>query len=300
MAAGDALRLLLLAAMWGASFLFLRIAATALSPATLIESRTLLAALVLFGVALARGRPLRWRQFWREYLILGLSMAAVPFLLTAWAAQSLSASLMAILNATSPVWGALIASLWFRRRPPARALAGLALALAGVVALVGVDRTGNSGGLPPVLAMLAAAACYGLGSTWIQARAQASPGRAHADPADAAHGSLWAASLVVLPLALASPPAAVPDLEIVVAVLALGMLSTGVGYLIYFGLVSRIGPMGALTVTFLNPLFAALWAALVLGERITPQGALAGVAILVGTALATGFSPRSLWRRANA
>ena len=121
------IRLVALAAIWGASFLLLRIAAPVLGPAVLIEGRLLFAALFLFAVALALGKRLDVRRHWRHYLVIGLLNSALPFLLLAFAAQTLSASLLSILNATAPIWGAVVAASWAGTGLKLREASGLAL-----------------------------------------------------------------------------------------------------------------------------------------------------------------------------
>ena len=132
-------RLLLLAAIWGGSFLLIRVGAPALGPVALMEARVLLAALFLAAVALALRRPLEWRGRWRHYLVIGLLNSALPFLLFGYAALTLSAGMLSILNATSPLWGTLIGALWQRTPLDGRRQAGLALGIAGVTLLVGFD-----------------------------------------------------------------------------------------------------------------------------------------------------------------
>ena len=127
MSPANLLQLLALSALWGGSFLFMRIGAPVLGPTILIESRVVLAALFLFSVALLRRKKLNIKGRWKHYLILGLFNSAMPFLLFAFAAQSLSASLLSILNATAPIWGALIGAFWLRTPLSGRSLAGLVL-----------------------------------------------------------------------------------------------------------------------------------------------------------------------------
>ncbi|MEK9951956.1 MAG: DMT family transporter, partial [Curvibacter sp.] len=126
------IQLLLLAAIWGSSFLFMRMAVPVLGPAWLIEARVLLGALLLWGVARALRQPLVWKGQGRHYAVLGLFNTALPFLLFAYAARTLPASILSILNATGPIWGALIAALWQRTPLRPRAALGMLLGVAGV------------------------------------------------------------------------------------------------------------------------------------------------------------------------
>lgn len=283
------LQLLLLAAIWGASFLFMRIAVPALGPGWLIEARVLLAALLLWGVARAlRQPPLVLRGQGRHYLVLGLFNTALPFLLFAYAARTLPASLLAILNATGPIWGALIAALWQRTPLSPRAAAGLLLGVAGVVLLLGLEPAALRAGAGwAVAATLAATCCYGIASNY--ARVAPTQG-----PLANAHGSMWAAVLWVVPVLPFAPAAALPTPGVAAAVVTLGLLCTGVAYLLYFRLVADIGAAPALTVGFLVPLFGVLWGRLFLDEAVGWHTLAGALVVLVGTALVTGFSLRGV------
>lgn len=283
------LQLLLLAAIWGASFLFMRIAVPALGPGWLIEARVLLAALLLWGVARTlRQPPLALRGQGRHYLVLGLFNTALPFLLFAYAARTLPASLLAILNATGPIWGALIAALWQRTPLSPRAAAGLLLGVAGVVLLLGLEPAALQAGAGwAIAATLAATCCYGIASNY--ARVAPTQG-----PLANAHGSMWAAVLWVLPVLPFAPAAALPTAGVGAAVVTLGLLCTGVAYLLYFRLVADIGAAPALTVGFLVPLFGVLWGRLFLDEAVGWHTLAGALVVLVGTALVTGFSLRGV------
>jgi drug/metabolite transporter (DMT)-like permease len=281
------LRLLVLAALWGATFLFLRIGVPALGPAVLIEARVAIAAMFLTLVGLALGRRLNWRARWRHYLLLGGLNSALPFLLLAYAAQTLPASLLSILNATTPTWGAIVMALWTRRRPEPRVFAGLVIGLAGVGLVLGLDTLRLPGGGLAVAACLGATLSYGVASAYTKYAAGD-------DAFASAHGSMWASAILVLPLALLMPPPAVPGPGVIAAVLALGILCTGIAYLMYFRLVAEVGPTSALTVTFLIPVFGVLWGVIFLGESVYWNTFVGAAVVLVGTALVTGFGlPRT-------
>lgn len=284
-------RLLSLSAIWGASFMFIRIGSPALGPVALMEARVLLAAFFLAAVARLLRRPLSWKAHWRHYLFIGLFNSALPFLLFGYAALTLSAAMLSILNATSPLWGALIAAVWQRAPLGGRTLAGLALGVTGVALLVGFDRIALQPGAGfAIAASLAAALCYAVASNYAKSARTVEP---YAN----AHGSMWAATLWLLPASFFFPPAAMPGGHILLAVVALGVVCSGVAYLLYFRLIVEIGAAPALTVTFLIPLFGVLWGWLFLAEAVGWHTLAGAFIVIVGTALVTGFSPRSLLLR---
>ncbi|MBP2157519.1 MULTISPECIES: DMT family transporter [Asticcacaulis] len=291
MSAANVIKLLLLAAIWGASFLFLRIAAPVLGPVAVVTARLTLGAVFLLGVALIQRRSLDIRAHWKHFLILGFLNTAFPFILFAYAAQTLPASLLSILNSTAPIFGMVISAVWLRTAFTWKSGAGLALGVLGVAILVGLD-TGNltpAAGLA-VGAGLLAALCYGLASAYAkQARS--------VDGFSNAHGSLWAAVLFILPVAPAYPPVHMPSMLVIFAVLGVGILCSGLAYLLYFDLIEKVGVGPALSVGFLIPVFGVLWGSLFLHEHIGVQTVLGGAVVLVGTALITGFDPRSLFRK---
>lgn len=295
MSTASLIQLLLLAAIWGASFLFLRIAVPVLGPAWLIEARVLLGAIFLWVVARGLRQPaLELRAHGRHYLVLGLFNTALPFLCFAYAARTLPASLLSILNATGPIWGALIGALWQRTPLRPRAVLGLLLGVAGVVVLLGVDPAGlQTGAGLAIVATLAATCCYGIASNY----ARVAPAQG---PLANAHGSMWTAVLWLLPVLLLAPAAPVPTPGVAAAVVALGLLCTGVAYLLYFQLVADIGPAPALTVGFLIPVFGVLWGWLFLDEAVGWHTLAGALVVLAGTALVTGFDPRTLWIRREA
>jgi drug/metabolite transporter (DMT)-like permease len=297
MRASDLGRLLLLSAIWGSSFIFIRIAAPVLGPVALVEARVLIASVTLLiyaAITRSRIRPeagpaprLEFRERWRQYLIIGVVGTALPFVLISTAELRLSASLAAILNATSPLFGAIVAALWIGDPMTLRKIGGLAIGFLGVAILAGWSQLAIS---PVVLlsigASLVAALCYGTSSVYTKARVQNAP------PLGMAAGSQLAASLVLFPIVPFALPADPPSRTALFATLALGFICTGLAYLIYFRLVVDIGPVKTLTVTFLVPIFGVLWGRLFLGEPITPITLAACAIILAGTALVTGLPLR--------
>jgi len=285
MSTSNLLRLILLAAIWGGSFLFMRIAAPVLGAAVLIEYRVLFAALFLGVIALLLKKSLDLRQNWKHYLILGLFNSALPFLMFGFAARTLSASLLAVLNATTPLWGTLIAALWTRQMVSAKVMLGLLMGACGVALLVGFDHIASQPGAGlAIAAVLFAAFNYGIASNYAkQAKS--------VEPFANAHGSMWASTLLVLPALPFFPAPGTPTIGIMAAVLALGIVCSGIAYLLYFRLIQDIGPASALTVTFLSPLFGILWGILFLGEHVGWYTFVGAAIVITGTALVTGFRP---------
>ncbi|MDP1652221.1 MAG: DMT family transporter [Rhodocyclaceae bacterium] len=291
MNASNIARLLILSAIWGGSFIFMRIAVPALGPVALMELRVLFAALFLAGVAQLFKSRLETGTHWQHYLILGFFNSALPFLLFGYAALTLPASLLAILNATAPIWSTLIGVLWMRHPMTPKTFLGLCLGIIGVALLVGLDKAmlQPDAGLAAAAA-LGAAFCYGIASLYAKQACAV-------EPLANAHGSMWAATLWLLPASFFFPPAALPSVDIMLVVLVLGVVCSGVAYLLYFRLIAEIGAAPALTVTFLIPLFGVLWGWLFLDEAVGWHTLGGAFIVIAGTALVTGFSPRLLLTR---
>lgn len=280
------LRLVLLAAIWGSSFLFMRISAPVLGPAVLIEYRVAFAAVFLAIVGFFLKKRLDLRVNWKHYLMLGFFNSALPFLLFAYAASTLTASVLSVLNATAPMWGALIGAVWASQKITARTAFGLVLGTLGVALLVGFDHaTSKPGAALAVVAALGGAFSYSIASAYARKARSI-------EPFANAHGSMWAATLLVIPALPFFPAPAEPTLGIMGAALALGVMCSGIAYIIYFKLIEEVGPTSALTVTFLNPLFGILWGVLFLGETVGWYTAAGAAIVITGTALVTGFVPR--------
>lgn len=277
MRAKELAALFALAALWGGSFLFIRIAAPALGPLPLAAGRVMLAGLVLWLGMLALRKRTALRGYWRRLLVLGAINAAIPFGLIAAAELRLTASLAAMLNATVPLWAALFGAVWLGERITTRRAAGLALGVAGVAVLVGWSPIpATMGTMLSVAAMLIATCCYALSGIYTKKRLTGVP-----SPTLALGQQLAAAAWLLLP-ALWQLPQADPTRAATLALIALALLSTSIAYVLYFHLIATIGPTRTTTVTYLIPLFGAVWGALFLGEPIT-RGMLAGLACIFGS-----------------
>jgi drug/metabolite transporter (DMT)-like permease len=283
MQAGDTGRLICLAAVWGGSFLFIRVAAPVLGPVVLVELRVLIAGLALLLYAAFTHQALDLRARWRQYLIIGALNTAIPFVLISTAELRLAASFAAILIATSPLFGAIIAAIWLKDTLTARKIGGLILGIAGVTVLVGWGPIVLSADtMLSIGASLLGAASYGVASVYTKARVTNAP------PLGMAVGSQIGASLILLPLIPAAPPTSIPSAGVALCVLLLALGSTALAYLLYFRLIVDIGPARALTVTFITPIFAVAWGALFLHEQIAVSAILGCAIILAGTALVLG------------
>jgi drug/metabolite transporter (DMT)-like permease len=269
----DTTRLVLLAAIWGASFLFNRITAPLLGPVLTAELRTLIAGIALAIWFAATGFNPEWRRWGRQYVIVGMLTSGLPFLLWAYAALSLTAGLMSVLNATSPMWGALWSALLLGERLNARRVLGLVIGVVGV-ALVTRPEPGATLVYPAIIAALVAAFCYGLAGAYMKRWASGVPSRGMAV------GTQLAAGVLLIPFIALWPPAAAPTPLVAASMLALGLVCGAVAYLLYFRLIADIGATGALTVTYLIPVFGVAWGALFLGETISAS-MLAGAALVV-------------------
>jgi drug/metabolite transporter (DMT)-like permease len=276
----DIFRLVLLAAIWGGSFLFVRMAVGAIGPLWLTELRVGIAALAMLIYARAAGFELNPRRNWRPYLVLGVLNTALPWALYAWSGRHIGASYMAILNAAAPWFAAICGAIWLGEKLSRRKVLGLGLGMLGVALLVGFGPIAVSAQvLLAVLACIAATACYALAGVYVKMRADGLAPRA------LTVGSLIAASLVVMPFLPAPPAAAAFSWPVSIAVLGISLLCSAAAYLIYFRLIADIGPTRTFTVTFLIPVFGTLWGALFLHEPVGASTLAGGVVIVVATAL---------------
>lgn len=268
---------LALAAIWGGSFPFIRLAVRAFGPLPLMAGRTLIAAVLLAAVMAALRRPLGLRRYAPRLLVLGLMNAAIPFTLIAAAELHLSASLAATLNATVPMFTAVLSVFWLGESLSVRRVMGLALGIAGVAVLVGWEPAA----LTPVFlwsvaAMLAAALCYAFGGVFAKKYLADAPA-----PTLALGQQLAAGAWLLLP-ALWQRPAHVPAMSAIWALVALSVVCTAGAYLLYFYLIARVGPIKTYTVTYLIPLFGMLWGAAFLGETLS-RGMFAGLALILAS-----------------
>jgi len=287
----DALELLTLAALWGASFLFMRLGAGEFGPMALAALRCLGAALFLWPVVLAQGHGTALRANWRAIAWLGVVNSALPFVLYGVALLAINAGLSAIFNAATPLWAAAIGALWLHERLGPTRVLGLAIGLVGVIGLAW-DKAGFTANEHGVSVALAIAAClaatllYGYGATYAKRRLTGVSSMAMAA------GSQSSAALLLAAPAWLQRPHAMPGVTAWVSLALLALLCTGVAYILYFRLIAHIGATSASAVTFLIPVFAATFGWLFLDEHLSASMIVGGTIILMGTALAMGLLPR--------
>lgn len=275
--------LLLLGALWGASFIFIRIAAPVLGPIWLIDLRVWIAGIVLLIYALIVRKLPDFKKEWKYYLMLGLLNAAIPFSLIAYSAVHLNASLTAILNATTPLFTAIVARIWLKEYLSVRKVIGILIGLVGVCILMGWSS------VPFTLevwlsigASLTAALFYGIGSVYTKLTFTNTPALS------LSIGQQLAAGIILIPLSVVTVPTATISLTVMIAVLGLAVLCTAIGYLLYFYLVEHVGPTKTVSVTFLVPLFGIFWGILLLNEHITLGTIVGLIVIFMGVILMNG------------
>lgn len=266
-----------LAALWGASFLFIRIAAPIFGPILTIEGRVTIAALALVIYLIITRKSLDFKTRWKQYIIIGTLNAAIPFTLIATSALHLTASMSSILNSLTPLFTALIVWGWMNERLSTRKWCGIIVGVIGVALLVGwstIPFTKETI-IAIVLAVLSTIS-YGLAGVYAK---RTFVGVA---PLSLAAGQQIAASILLIPFTLVNLPKTTSNFTTmpILAVLALALFCTALAYLLYFYLIEKVGPTKTLSVTFLIPVFGMIWGFLILNERIT-MGMLVGFIVIL-------------------
>ena len=278
----------LLAALWGSSFLFMRLAVVDFGALPTAGTRVVVAALVLLPLLLMKGQGRVLLKNWKALLLVGLMNSAIPFVCFSFALQSITTGLSAILNATVPLFGALVAWAWLKDRPGASRGLGLLIGFVGVALLAWdkasfkPDATGLASGWA-VLACLLATLCYGTSASYTKRYLSGLPSIVTAT------GSQVGATVFLALPTIWLWPSKMPGMSAWFGVLAVGVLCTGVAYVLYFRLIENVGPARALAVTFVVPVFAVLYGVLLLHEGVTLWMLLCGAIIVCGTALSTGL-----------
>ena len=281
----------LLGALWGASFLFALLGATEFGALPTAGMRVGIAALVLLPLLVLRGQWPILAKHWKKIFFLGMLNSGIPFSLYAFALLSITTGLSSLINATVPLFGALVAWLWLKDRPHSMKILGLLIGFLGVAMLAwGKDSfKPDASGLVTgwaVLACLGACLCYGISASFTKRYLTGVPSL-----------SIATGSQIGATIGLALPtlwlwPSHTPSNSAWLALLALGVLCTALAYVLYFRLINAVGAAGSLTVTFLIPVFAILYGVVFLGEAVTAWMLLCGVIILTGTALSMDLLKR--------
>lgn len=280
-----AFEFVLLAAIWGGSFLLMKLGAAEFGPFAMAFLRVLLAALFLLPLLVWRGQVAALRAHLKPILFVGALNSGVPFALFGFSVLHISTGLSSILNATTPLWGAVVAWVWLRDKPAPLRILGLVIGFAGVAALAWDKATFKAGAASPgmaVLACLAATLCYGIAASFTKKYLTGVP------PLASATGSQIGAGLLLLLPAATHMPSQAPSTNAWIAIVLLAFFCTAVAYVLYFRLIERAGPARAVAVTFLIPVFGVAYGGLFLSEVVTPTMVIFGAVIVLGTALSTG------------
>ena len=250
--------------------------------------RVAIAAAFLLPIVLIKKLLPELKQHWKKIFFMGIFNSAIPFACFAFALLSITTGLSAILNATVPMFGALVAWIWLKDKPALSRVAGIAIGFTGI-ALLAWDKATfkpDASGMAPgwaVLACLLACLCYGIAASFTKKY------MAGINPMVTAAGSQIGATLGLALPAVWLWPAKPPSITAWVSLLVLGVACTGIAYILFFRLIEKAGPQRTLTVTFLIPVFAVFYGVLFLREGVTPWMLLCAAVIVCGTALATGL-----------
>lgn len=269
----------LLAALWGASYLFIKVSLEdGMDPVFIVFVRIALGAIVLVPIALRAGGLEAMRAFAGPVVFLAIVQVVLPFLLITFGEQHIASALTGILVSAAPIFTALIAARFDDdERPHGIATAGVVMGIVGVVLLFGVDLSGDAQALAGGLMVLLASVGYAVGSLYLKHRLRGAP------PVGVAASTMLAGTVVLVPFVPFTLPAHAPELQTVGALLALGAGGTGIAFAIYFTLIAEIGPGRASLVAYIAPGFAVLYGVTLLSEPLTLGAILGLILILAGS-----------------
>ena len=273
-------QLVLLGAIWGASFPFMLVAVVDFSALALIEVRVVVGAVFLTTLLAMRGELSGLRGRIKPFLVLGAINSAIPFSLFAFAAKYQTAGLSSVLNSTAPLFGALVAFVWLGEKLRLAQTVGLILGFCGVVILATSKNT-LDGKLIAIAAGLLAALLYGIAAHYSKRSLKGCP------PLAVASGSLIGASLILLPTMPWSYSDQMPSMKSWFCAIALGILCTGIAYMLYFRMIEHYGASKSMTVAYLIPIFGVIWGFVFLNEPLTFRMLVGGTVVLAGTVLVT-------------
>ncbi|MBU2878330.1 MULTISPECIES: DMT family transporter [Alteromonadaceae] len=279
----DVFELVMLGAIWGSSFLYMRSATPEFGAFALVAVRTGIAALCLLPLLFLRKKVSVVRQYWRPILFVGLVNTAIPFVMFSYSTVLLGAGMASILNATAPMFGAIVAFLWLKERLTGLSVFGLFIGFSGVV-VISLVRTGIDLHLSvlPILAALGSTFAYGIAACYTKKHLTG------INTLAIATGSQVFATLALIPFAVMLWPQQMPSFDAWVQVIVLGVVCTGFAYILYFRLIANVGASKAITVAYLVPVFGVLWGVLFLQEMLTLGMLLGAGLILFGVSLTTG------------
>jgi drug/metabolite transporter (DMT)-like permease len=284
MRVSDIAEFILLAALWGGSFLFMRIASPVLGPVWLIELRVLLAGLVLLPLLIKMNLLEEVRRKLLPLFVLGCINSAIPFCLFAFAALSLPAGFTSIINATTPLFGIIVASIWLKEKLTITRSIGFALGFAGVIILIGWKTTAiTQSFIMAVVAALLAPILYSIAAAYVKQNLADVP------PVVITTTTSLSAAIFLLPAIPFTIPKTSPTAIVILAVIALAIFSTALAYILFFRLIKNIGSTRSLTVAYLVPIFAILWGAIFLKESVTISMIVGCIFIFIGTAIANNL-----------
>jgi drug/metabolite transporter (DMT)-like permease len=279
----DYVLLVVLAAIWGSSFIFMRVLAPALGPVVTTDMRLLIAGIVLTLFLRLKNQRLDLAKNLKQYVIIGLLNSGIPFLLFSFAALHLPSSISVIINSLTPLFGVLFSILWLNETMTAKKISGIALGIIGVIIIRG------SGNLElTLMTTIAMAACvlatmlYGLASTYVKLRAT------DIAPSAVATGSQLVAGILFLPLIYFFPIRTELTVQIVLTTIAFAVFCSAIAYVIFYRLLKNLGTTKALSVTFLIPVFGFIWGYIFLQEEITVIMVIGSLLVLSGIYFVTG------------
>jgi drug/metabolite transporter (DMT)-like permease len=282
MSAADLAKLVFLSAIWGGSFIFLRVAAPEAGPLLTATLRIMLAGAALVAFATMTRIKIGWRANLKAFAVVGLFAVVIPFSCFAFAALHLPAAHSAVLNSTAPLFGAVFSMIWLAERLTMQKLTGLLLGIAGVAILVGAGSIAlNATTLLAVAACLVAAAGYALSSIIVKKTGH--KGGIH--PIAMAAGSMTLGGAIMLPTAPFALPPAMPSMAALACIAAMALLSSALAQALFIPIIVKIGPTRAMSTSFLIPLFSMLWASLFLHETIGISTVAGGAVVLAAMAL---------------
>lgn len=277
MSTKNSLLLILLSAIWGGSFIFMRVLAPVFGAVGTANIRLLVGAIFLLTLYRLIRYKIHWKRDWKLFLVIGIINSALPFTFFSFAALHIPASISVVINSMTPMFGALFEKIILKGKLTLKKLLGLIIGTVGVIIISGSKTlSGTRESYVAILACLAATFCYGLAGALVKKYGKQVEAKAMAG------GSQLFAGLVLLPFLATSGLTAPLTADIILTVVIFGVLCSAIAYLIYYHLINTAGPTIALSVTFLMPVFGILWSKLILGEVITAQMILGGFIILIG------------------